>query len=282
MKREGKVFADNRARMIQAEADHLVRVRGLHFAYGRNRILRGIDLDIPRRRVVAILGTSGSGKSTLLQLIAGSLKPARGTVEVVGRDVHALSREGLYQLRRQMGMMFQQGGLFSDLSVFENVAFPIREHTKLPEDMIRDLVVMKLHAVGLRGAHQLMPGELSGGMARRVALARAIALDPALIIYDEPFAGLDPITLNVVCKLIRSLNDALGATSVVVTYDVHEAVRLADYLYILGEGVIVAHGPTAEMAASADPFVHQFLHAEPDGPVRFHFPARPFARELGL
>jgi len=268
--------------MIQAEADHLVRVRGLHFAYGRNRILRGIDLDIPRRRVVAILGTSGSGKSTLLQLIAGSLKPARGTVEVVGRDVHALSREGLYQLRRQMGMMFQQGGLFSDLSVFENVAFPIREHTKLPEDMIRDLVVMKLHAVGLRGAHQLMPGELSGGMARRVALARAIALDPALIIYDEPFAGLDPITLNVVCKLIRSLNDALGATSVVVTYDVHEAVRLADYLYILGEGVIVAHGPTAEMAASADPFVHQFLHAEPDGPVRFHFPARPFARELGL
>jgi len=282
VKREGKVFADNRARMIQAEADHLVRVRGLHFAYGRNRILRGIDLDIPRRRVVAILGTSGSGKSTLLQLIAGSLKPARGTVEVVGRDVHALSREGLYQLRRQMGMMFQQGGLFSDLSVFENVAFPIREHTKLPEDMIRDLVVMKLHAVGLRGAHQLMPGELSGGMARRVALARAIALDPALIIYDEPFAGLDPITLNVVCKLIRSLNDALGATSVVVTYDVHEAVRLADYLYILGEGVIVAHGPTAEMAASADPFVHQFLHAEPDGPVRFHFPARPFARELGL
>jgi len=264
------------------ETDHLVRVRGLHFAYGRNRILRGIDLDIPRRRVVAILGTSGSGKSTLLQLIAGSLKPARGTVEVVGHDVHALSREGLYELRRQMGMMFQKGGLFSDLSVFENVAFPIREHTRLPEDMVRDLVVMKLHAVGLRGAHHLMPAELSGGMGRRVALARAIALDPALIIYDEPFAGLDPITLNVVCNLIRSLNDALGATSVVVTYDVHEAVRLADYLYILGEGVIVAHGPTADMVNSADPFAHQFLHAEPDGPVRFHFPARPFAQELGL
>jgi phospholipid/cholesterol/gamma-HCH transport system ATP-binding protein len=201
---------------------------------------------------------------------------------VFGRDVHALSREGLYALRRHMGMMFQQGGLFSDLSVFENVAFPIREHTRLPEDILRDLVVMKLHAVGLRGAHRLMPGELSGGMARRVALARAIALDPALIIYDEPFAGLDPITLNVVCNLIRTLNDALGATSVVVTYDVHEAVRLADYLYILGEGVIVAHGPTAEMVASNDPFVHQFLHAEPDGPVRFHFPARPFAQELGL
>jgi phospholipid/cholesterol/gamma-HCH transport system ATP-binding protein len=267
---------------IAKDADPLVRIRGLHFAYGRNRILRGIDLDIARGGVVAILGTSGSGKSTLLQLIAGSLEPARGSVEVCGREVHKLSREGLYELRRQMGMMFQKGGLFSDLSVFENVAFPIREHTRLPEDIIRDLVIMKLHAVGLRGAHQLMPAELSGGMSRRVALARAIALDPALIIYDEPFAGLDPITLNVVCNLIRTLNDALGATSVVVTYDVHEAVRLADYLYILGDGVIVAHGPTAEMKASTDPFVHQFLHAEPDGPVRFHFPASPLRQELGL
>ena len=267
---------------IAENTDQLVRIRGLHFAYGRNRILRGIDLDIPRGRVVAILGTSGSGKSTLLKLISGSLAPAGGTVEVCGRDVHALDIDGLYALRRQMGMMFQQGGLFSDLSVFENVAFPIREHTKLPEAIIHDLVIMKLHAVGLRGAHHLMPGELSGGMSRRVALARAIALDPALIIYDEPFAGLDPITLNVVCNLIRTLNDALGATSVVVTYDVHEAVKLADYLYILGEGVIVAHGPTDEMKASSDPFVHQFLHAEADGPVRFHFPARPFGEELGL
>ena len=267
---------------IAPGTDHLVRIRGLHFAYGRNRVLRGIDLDIARGRVVAILGTSGSGKTTLLQLMGGSLVPARGTVEVCGRDVHALDREGLYALRRQMGMMFQKGGLFSDLTVFDNVAFPIREHTRLPEELVRDLVIMKLHAVGLRGAHHLMPAELSGGMGRRVALARATALDPALIIYDEPFAGLDPITLNVVCNLIRTLNDALGATSVVVTYDVHEAVRLADYLYILGEGVIVAHGPTAEMVASGDPFVHQFLHAEPDGPVRFHFPAKRFAEELGL
>jgi phospholipid/cholesterol/gamma-HCH transport system ATP-binding protein len=267
---------------IAQNGEHLVRIRGLHFAYGRNRILRGIDLDIARGRVVAILGTSGSGKSTLLKLMSGALSPASGNVEVCGRDVHALDADELYALRRQMGMMFQQGGLFSDLSVFENVAFPIREHTKLPEAVIHDLVIMKLHAVGLRGAHHVMPGELSGGMARRVALARAIALDPALIIYDEPFAGLDPITLNVVCNLIRTLNDALGATSVVVTYDVHEAVKLADYLYILGEGKIVAHGPTEEMKASADPFVHQFLHAQPDGPVRFHFPAKPFGEELGL
>jgi phospholipid/cholesterol/gamma-HCH transport system ATP-binding protein len=265
-----------------ANSDDLVRIRGLHFAYGRNRILRGVDLDIPRGRVVAILGTSGSGKSTLLQLMAGTLQPQRGTVEVCGREVHSLTRAELYALRRQMGMMFQQGGLFTDLDVFENVAYPIREHTRLPEELIRDLVVMKLHAVGLRGAQRLMPGELSGGMSRRVALARAIALDPALIIYDEPFAGLDPITLNVVCNLIRTLNDALGATSVVVTYDVHEAVLLADYLYILGEGMIAAHGPTADMIESRDPFVHQFLHAEPDGPVRFHLPARPFAEQLGL
>jgi phospholipid/cholesterol/gamma-HCH transport system ATP-binding protein len=181
-----------------------------------------------------------------------------------------------------MGMMFQKGGLFTDLTVFENVAFPIREHTSLPESLIHDLVLMKLHAVGLRGARALAPNVLSGGMSRRVALARATALDPDLIIYDEPFAGLDPITLNVVCDLIRTLNDSLGATSVVVTYDVHEALRLADYLYLLNEGVIVAHGPTKEMVESDDPLVRQFLHAQPDGPVRFHFPASPFAEQLDL
>jgi phospholipid/cholesterol/gamma-HCH transport system ATP-binding protein len=260
----------------------LVEVRDLSFAYGRRRILEGIDLDIARGQVTAILGTSGSGKTTLLQLIGGALQPTRGTVKVFGENVHELTREALYALRRRMGVMFQKGGLFSDLSVFDNIAFPIREHTRLPEDVVRDLVVMKLHAVGLRGAQRLMPGELSGGMARRVALARAIALDPPLIIYDEPFAGLDPIMLEVVCNLIRTLNDALGATSVVVTYDVQEAVRLADYLYILGDGVIAAQGPTRELVDSQDPFVHQFLHAEPDGPVRFHFPAPPFAEQLGL
>jgi len=262
--------------------DNPIEVRDLHFAYGRNAILRGIDLDVPRGSIVAILGTSGSGKSTLLSLIGGSRAPSKGYVEVFGQRVHDLSHDELYAMRRRMGVMFQQGGLFSDLSVHENIAFPIREHTRLPEDVLHDLVVMKLHAVGLRGAQGLMPGELSGGMSRRVALARAIALDPPLMIYDEPFAGLDPITLNVICNLIRTLNDALDSTSVVVTYDVQEALKLADYLYILGEGVIAGHGPTEEMRNSTDPFVHQFLHAEPDGPVRFHFPARPFAEELEL
>jgi len=265
-----------------ANHDNPVEIRGLRFSYGKRAVLRGIDLDIRPGGVVAILGTSGSGKTTLLQLIAGSLKPGAGSVRVFGQEVPVLDQPQLYALRRRMGMMFQKGGLFSDLSVFDNIAFPIREHTQLPEAIVHDLVLMKLHAVGLRGAYALKPGELSGGMSRRVALARAIALDPQLIIYDEPFAGLDPITLNVVCNLIRTLNDALGATSVVVTYDVHEAMKLADYLYLLNDGVIVGHGPTADMVSSQDPFVRQFLHAEPDGPVRFHFPARPLADELEL
>jgi phospholipid/cholesterol/gamma-HCH transport system ATP-binding protein len=267
---------------VDPVSPNIIETRGLRFSYPGRPILKGLDLDIPRGKVVAILGASGSGKTTLLQLIGGALRPAAGSVRVFGQVVHEMDADELYALRRQMGMMFQRGGLFSDLTVFENVAFPIREHTKLPADIVRDLVVMKLHAVGLRGAQRLMPAELSGGMSRRVALARAIALDPELIIYDEPFAGLDPITLNVICDLIRTLNDALGASSVVVTYDVHEALRLADYLYIIGDGVIVGHGPTQEMVESTNPFVHQFLHAEPDGPVRFHFPAKPIREELAL
>lgn len=268
--------------MLSAGCDNLIEIRDLHYAYGKRPVLKGLDLDIPKGKVVAILGTSGCGKTTLLQLIGGALAPARGSVKVCGHEVHELDHDALYRLRRQIGMMFQKGGLFSDLTVFENVAFPIREHTALPEEIVSDLVKMKLHAVGLRGAHRLYPTELSGGMERRVALARAIALDPDLLIYDEPFAGLDPITLNVICNLIRTLNDALGSTSVVVTYDVPEAVKLADYLYVMGDGRIVGHGPTQEMLASDDPFVHQFLHAEPDGPVPFHFPASPIAEELEL
>ena len=259
-----------------------VEARGLRFSFGARPVLAGVDLDIPPGKVSAILGASGSGKTTLLRIIGGLARPDAGQVKVLGQDVLSLDTHGLLALRKRMGMMFQQGGLFSDLTVFENVAFPIREHTKLPEPVIHDLVLMKLNAVGLRGARSLKPGELSGGMSRRVALARAIALDPQLIIYDEPFAGLDPITLNVVCDLIRTLNDALGATSVVVTYDVQEAVRLADYLFLLNDGAIVAHGATAEMVESTDPFVHQFLHAEADGPVRFHFPAEPIGEQLGV
>jgi phospholipid/cholesterol/gamma-HCH transport system ATP-binding protein len=262
--------------------DNIVDIRDLRFSYASRPVLKGVSLSISRGQIAAILGTSGSGKTTILQLMGGSLRPASGRVVVCNRNVPELDRHGLYGLRRRMGMMFQKGGLFGDLSVFENIAFPIREHTRLPEDIIHDLVLMELHAVGLRGAHALMPGELSGGMSRRVALARAIALDPELIIYDEPFAGLDPITLNVICNLIRTLNGALGATSVIVTYDVQEAIRLADHLFLLNDGVIVADGPTPEMVASADPFVRQFLHAQPDGPVRFHYPARPLAKDLQL
>jgi phospholipid/cholesterol/gamma-HCH transport system ATP-binding protein len=263
-------------------ADNLVEIRGLRFSYGKLAVLKGIDLDIPRGRVVAILGTSGSGKTTLLQLIAGSLKPAAGHVKVGDRIVDALALDELYALRRQIGMMFQKGGLFTDLSVFENVAFPIREHTSLPEALIHDLVVMKLHAVGLRGAQALKPSELSGGMARRVALARAIALDPDLIIYDEPFAGLDPIALAVVGKLVRTLNDALGATSIVVSHDVHECLQIVDYLYFVSEGRIVGEGTPQEVRASTDPFVRQFVHGETDGPVPFHYAARPYPVDVGL
>jgi phospholipid/cholesterol/gamma-HCH transport system ATP-binding protein len=268
--------------MSDAAADAIVSIRDLHFAYNERPVLNGLSLDVPRGKLVAILGVSGCGKTTLLRLIGGQLRPARGEVIVDGQVVHRLDTEGLYRLRRRMGMMFQQSGLFTDLSVFDNIAFPYREHTRLPEAMIRDLVLMKLQAVGLRGAYRLMPAELSGGMTRRVALARAIALDPQLIMYDEPFAGLDPISLNVIADLIRRLNDALGVTSVVVTYDAAEALACADYVYLMADGVIVGHGTPAAIRASTDPYIHQFVHAEPDGPVAFRYPAKPYEVELGL
>ena len=267
----------------RSHPDALIEVDHVVFGYeGGRTILDDVSMSFGRGKVTAILGGSGCGKTTLLRLIGGVYPVRQGEIRFDGQVIDARNLEQLFVLRRRLGMLFQFGALFTDLSVFENVAFPIREHTRLAEDMIHDLVVMKLHAVGLRGAQGLRPSELSGGMGRRIALARAIALDPDLIIYDEPFAGLDPITLNVVCNLIRKLNDALGATSVVVTYDVHEALKLADYLYLLNDGLIVGHGPTHEMVDSSDPFVHQFLHAQPDGPVRFHFPARPFAEDLEL
>ncbi|MSQ88170.1 MAG: ABC transporter ATP-binding protein [Betaproteobacteria bacterium] len=265
-----------------SSATDLVEISELHFSYGELPILRGLSLRIPRGKLVAILGGSGSGKSTLLKLIGGQLAPARGWIRVAGKLVHKLATDDLYALRRKMGMMFQASGLFTDLSVFENIAFAIREHHDLPEELIRSLVLMKLDAVGLRGARDMMPGELSGGMTRRVALARAIATDPLLAMYDEPFAGLDPISLNVIATLIRKLNDALGLTSIVVTYDVSESLRLVDYLYVIADGKLMGEGTPEELLASDDPYLKQFLKALPDGPVRFHFPAKPLAEELNI
>jgi len=265
---------------LKQSADNLVEVCDLHFSYGKRQVLKGINLNIPRGKIVAILGVSGCGKSTLLHHFGGQLKPDSGSVKILGKVIHRLNVDELYAMRREMGMMFQVSGLFTDLSVYDNLAFPLREHTDLSEEMIRDLVLMKLQAVGLRNAHGLMPGDLSGGMERRVALARAIALDPALIIYDEPFAGLDPISLNIVANLIRKLNDALGVSSVVVTYDMSESLKIADYVYFIHEGVVAAEGEAADMLASTDPFVHQFVHAEPDGPVAFQYPGIPYAEDL--
>ena len=260
----------------------VVEVRDLRFSFGDLEVLRGLSLDIPRGQVVAILGGSGSGKSTLLKLIGGQFKPDRGTVTVEGKNVHELAPDELYKLRLEIGMMFQTSGLFTDLSVYDNVAFPIRENFNLPEELLRRLVLMKLHAVGLRGAHAMMPGDLSGGMMRRVALARAIATDPKLMMYDEPFAGLDPISLTQIVELVRSLNQALGLTSIVVTYDVQEALKVADYIYVIGDGVILGKGTTEEVARSEDPYLKQFLNALPDGPVRFHFPGPPLEEDLRI
>jgi phospholipid/cholesterol/gamma-HCH transport system ATP-binding protein len=258
-----------------------VRLTGVSFGYDPKRpVLSGIDLAIPRGRLVAIMGGSGCGKTTILRLIGGQLRPQAGTISVAGQDVASLDREALFALRRRIGMLFQFGALFTDMSVFENIAFPLREHTALQEELVRDLVLMKLNAVGLRGAAQLRPSELSGGMARRVALARAIALDPMLVMYDEPFAGLDPISLGIVGQLIRRLNDALGITSVVVTHDIYESLKIVDYIYFVSEGRIIAKGTPDEVRASSDGFVRQFVHGEPDGPVPFHYPARSVKEEF--
>ena len=268
--------------MASDNSDALVEISGLKFAYGERVVLKGIDLTIPRGKIVAILGTSGSGKTTLLRLLSGQLQPAAGQVKVEGSVVHEMDDETLYRMRRKMGMQFQVSGLFSDLSVFDNIAFPMRELTDLLETMIRDLVLMKLHAVGLRNARNLMPSELSGGMQRRVALARAIALDPMLIMYDEPFSGLDPISLNAVSNLIRRLNAALGVTSIIVTYDVVESLKAVDYVYFISDGVVAARGTVAEVNASTDPFVRQFVDSLPDGPVAFHYPAPPLPADLRI
>jgi phospholipid/cholesterol/gamma-HCH transport system ATP-binding protein len=261
---------------------NLVEIRNLHFSYGDRPILSDLQMDFPRGKVVAVMGGSGSGKTTILRLIGGQLQPNQGQVSIGGEAVDANNLPALYRLRRRMGMLFQHGALFTDMSVFDNVAFPMREHTDLPESLIRDLVLMKLQAVGLRNAAQLKPSEVSGGMARRVALARAIALDPQLIMYDEPFAGLDPISMGVTANLIKKLNDVLGSTSILVSHDVHESFSIADHVYFLSQGKIVAHGTPAEMSASSDPYVKQYFNAQVDVPVPFHYPGKSLADDLGL
>ncbi len=258
----------------------LVRVRGLEFLRGGRQIFDDVDIDIPRGKVTAIMGPSGSGKTTLLKLIGAQLRPESGSIVVDGVDMHSLSREALFETRKRMGMLFQSGALLTDLSVFENVAFPLREHTRLPESMIRTLVLMKLEAVGLRSARGLMPRELSGGMARRVALARAIALDPMMIMYDEPFSGQDPISMGILVQLIRRLNDALGLTSIVVSHDVRETASIADYMYVLSDGKIVGEGTPEAMGRADSDWVRQFMEGLPDGPVPFHYPGPDYVDDL--
>jgi phospholipid/cholesterol/gamma-HCH transport system ATP-binding protein len=262
--------------------ENLVEIRDVNFAYLRQPVLKGINMTVPRGSVVTIMGLSGCGKTTLLRLIGGALRAKSGEVRVAGRLMNELGQAELYAMRRRMGMLFQFGALYTDLPVFDNVAFPMRENTSLPETMIRDLVLMKLNAVGLRGAQELMPSELSGGMARRVALARTIALDPMLIMYDEPFTGLDPISMGVISNLIRRLNAALGATSIIVTHDVQETLRIVDYVYFMSDGVVVAKGTPDEIRNSGTPFVHQFVWGEMDGPMPFHYPGEAYYRDLAV
>ena len=267
--------------MTDPHASPLVECRHLSFGYGARRILDDVSFTVPRGKVTALMGASGGGKTTLLRLIGGQVRARQGELLFDAQDVAKLDQASLYAVRRRMGMLFQFGALFTDLSVFDNVAFPLREHTDLPEDLIRDIVLMKLNAVGLRGARDLMPGEVSGGMARRVALARAIALDPELIMYDEPFAGLDPISLGTAAQLIRQLNDTLGITSIVVSHDLEEAFRIADQVIVLANGKIAAQGTPQEVQHSTDPLVHQFVNGEADGPVHFHYPGPTVAQDFG-
>lgn len=259
---------------------NLVKIRNLHFNRGNRNIFSGVDLDIPKGKITAVMGPSGTGKTTILNLISGQLKPRSGSIDYEGQNVPDLSRAKLYELRKRMGMLFQNNALFSNMSTFDNVAFPLREHTNLSEPMIRDLVLIKLEAVGLRGARNLMPSELSGGMSRRVALARAVAMDPELILYDEPFTGQDPISMGVLVRLIRTLNNALGMTSVLVSHDVAETISIADQVCILSEGKVAAVGTPDDLKAQEMPQVKQFIHGLPDGPVPFHYPATAYEEDL--
>lgn len=265
---------------LKEDSTNIVEIRDLHFRRGTKVIFDGANLNIPKGKVTAIMGPSGCGKTTLLRLIGAQHAPDSGSIFIEGRDITKMPKKELFEVRSRLGMLFQSGALFTDLSVFDNVAFPIREHTDLPESMIYDLVLMKLQAVGLRGAHTLMPSELSGGMARRVALARAIALDPDFIMYDEPFTGQDPISMGVLVQLVRLLNDALGITSILVSHDIHETVGIADYVYLISNGKVVGAGSPEDLLNSKDAWVRQFMQALPDGPVPFHYPAQDYADDL--
>ena len=265
-----------------SDPNALVQLRDIRFGYGERVILDGISLTVPRGKVTALRGASGGGKTTVMRLIGGQYTAQSGSLTFDGQEVASLNATELYAVRRRMGMLFQFGALFTDLSVFDNVAFPLREHTDLNEDMVRDIVLMKLEAVGLRGARNLMPSEVSGGMARRVALARAMALDPELIMYDEPFAGLDPISLGTAARLIRQLNDALGLTSIIVSHDLDETFHIADQVIVLANGKIAAQGTPDEVRRSNDPLVHQFVSAAPEGPVRFHYPGPSVVDDFGV
>jgi phospholipid/cholesterol/gamma-HCH transport system ATP-binding protein len=266
--------------MTDPDTTALVECRHLSFGYGDRRILDDLSFTVPRGKVTALMGASGGGKTTVLRLIGGQVRAQQGELSFDGQAVGQLDPQGLYAARRRMGMLFQFGALFTDMSVFDNVAFPLREHTSLPEALVRDIVLMKLNAVGLRGARSLMPSEISGGMARRVALARAIALDPELIMYDEPFAGLDPISLGTAAQLIRRLNDTLGITSIVVSHDLEETFHIADQVIVLANGKVAAQGTPREVMQSSDPLVDQFVHARPDGPVHFHYPGPSVAQDF--
>jgi phospholipid/cholesterol/gamma-HCH transport system ATP-binding protein len=265
---------------MSADNAYAVELKGVTFKRGTRSIFNNVDIRIPRGKVTGIMGPSGSGKTTLLRLMGAQLRPSKGEVWVNGQNLPTLSRSDLFDARKQMGVLFQSGALFTDLDVFENVAFPLRVHTQLPDEMIRDIVLLKLQAVGLRGAVDLMPDELSGGMKRRVALARAIALDPQILMYDEPFVGQDPIAMGVLVRLIRLLNDALGITSIVVSHDLAETASIADYLYVVGDGEVLGQGTPEELMKSDNPRIHQFMTGDPDGPVPFHYPAPDYREEL--
>lgn len=265
---------------MSAETQYAVELKNVSFRRGQRNIFNNVDICIPRGKVTGIMGPSGCGKTTLLRLIAAELQPSTGEILVNGKNMPRLSRSELFDMRKQMGVLFQSGALFTDLDVFENVAFPLRVHTELPEDMIRDIVLMKLQAVGLRGAVELMPDELSGGMKRRVALARAIAMDPQILLYDEPFVGQDPIAMGVLVRLIRLLNDALGITSIVVSHDLAETASIADYLYVVGDSQVLGQGTPAELMNSDNPRVRQFMTGTPDGPVPFHYQAEDYRSQL--